>query len=589
MPPPRLRTLLRLLTLLLLGALVGGWPAHAQVPAMAVLHLSEARPTVDLWPALRVRVDPGGALDWRSALAHLPDFSAPTGHTNNFGHQREPVWLSLPLQADDGDGQWVFDLDYPPFNEVTLYLVSDGRLVTQVQLGSRLAREDRPMHARTHAATLDLEPGRGYQLLVRLRTDSAMLLPLTLSKPDAYWARESLRLVEQGLVFGVTLALLAYCVVHGLGMRDPLFGLYGALLLGSAAFFVDFFGLGQLFLWSERTGMTAMVSPLSVMLAMAAGGAFVMRALDTRRFSPRLHRGLLALSGTSGVLLLAGVLGGLDYRSAQWLATLIGPFVPLLAIPAAWRRARSGERKGLFMLLGWTIYVAGATSMACLLRGWLPANVWTLHLYQWASPFEMLAWLRVLGLHMEEVRVEAQRDAAAVRDLSAMARTDALTGLPNRRGLELALEEALGRATPQSLLGIFMIDLDGFKAANDQHGHAVGDRILVEVGRRMVGELRRNDVVARLGGDEFVVLTEGLHGEDEAVLVGRKLLDAFAQPLLVAETPCRIGLTIGFAMAPTDGRVPADLLRMADAAMYAGKRAGRHRMHRGTAMALSEA
>ena len=95
--------------------------------------------------------------------------------------------------------------------------------------------------------------------------------------------------------------------------------------------------------------------------------------------------------------------------------------------------------------------------------------------------------------------------------------------------------------------------------------------------------MRRSDVVARLGGDEFVVLAEGLQGEAEAQVIGRKLLDAFAQPVPVDGQACRIGLTIGFALAPQDSALAAELMRMADAAMYEGKRQGRHRVKRGGA------
>ena len=140
---------------------------------------------------------------------------------------------------------------------------------------------------------------------------------------------------------------------------------------------------------------------------------------------------------------------------------------------------------GLYMVLGWGSYVAGAISMVCLLRGLVPANFWTLHLLQWASLLEMLAWLRVLGLHIDAVRQDAERNAAAVRDLSTIAHTDALTGLPNRRGLDLALQAALGRSTTQRQLAVFLIDLDGFKAVNDSLGHAAGDQLLVQVGQRL--------------------------------------------------------------------------------------------------------
>ena len=164
-----------------------------------------------------------------------------------------------------------------------------------------------------------------------------------------------------------------------------------------------------------------------------------------------------------------------------------------------------------------------------------------------------------------------------------LAHTDALTGLPNRRGLSLALAHALPHSRPDSALVVYLLDLDGFKPINDCHGHDVGDALLVQVGQRLRRQVRRDDVVARLGGDEFVIMTAGISGEAESLALGRKLLDAFLQPFEADGQLCRVGLTIGLALAPHDGRSAGDLLKRADAAMYAGKQAGRHCIHRGGA------
>jgi diguanylate cyclase (GGDEF)-like protein len=167
--------------------------------------------------------------------------------------------------------------------------------------------------------------------------------------------------------------------------------------------------------------------------------------------------------------------------------------------------------------------------------------------------------------------------------LLALAHTDALTGLPNRRGLQLAMQGALAAARPDSVLAVFMLDLDGFKPINDRLGHDAGDELLVQVGQRLRQQLRNSDLVARLGGDEFVIMVGGLSGEADAQRLGHKLLAAFGAPFAVAGQSCRVGITIGFALAPHDGRDAGDLLKRADAAMYAGKQAGRHCVRRGGA------
>ena len=107
----------------------------------------------------------------------------------------------------------------------------------------------------------------------------------------------------------------------------------------------------------------------------------------------------------------------------------------------------------------------------------------------------------------------------------------------------------------------------------------------MQVGQRLRSQLRQGDLVARLGGDEFVIMAPAIPGEAEALVLGRKLLDAFDQPFGVAGQACRVGLTIGFARAPHDGTRADDLIKRADAAMYAGKQAGRHTVRRAGAPA----
>lgn len=164
--------------------------------------------------------------------------------------------------------------------------------------------------------------------------------------------------------------------------------------------------------------------------------------------------------------------------------------------------------------------------------------------------------------------------------MHSLAQSDPLTGLPNRRGLEAVLARSLAQAGPQRVAAVYLLDLDGFKQVNDRLGHDAGDALLVAVARRLRTCVRASDTVARLGGDEFVVVAEGLAGEDDAAALGRKLLEATDAPFDVAGAACHVGLTIGYALAPVDGGDGAVLLKAADAAMYAGKQAGRRQVRR---------
>ncbi|MDJ0740888.1 MAG: EAL domain-containing protein [Gammaproteobacteria bacterium] len=160
----------------------------------------------------------------------------------------------------------------------------------------------------------------------------------------------------------------------------------------------------------------------------------------------------------------------------------------------------------------------------------------------------------------------------AERELEHLAHHDALTGLPNRALLRRRLGEAIDNAAGSELLvGLLFMDLDRFKQINDSYGHAAGDRMLVEIGRRLHTVFRQDDLVARLGGDEFAVLLENIHARDEMVALADKALDAIERPYAFDGHLFYSGASIGIAVAPDDGTDPDRLIQLADAAMYACK------------------
>jgi diguanylate cyclase (GGDEF)-like protein len=166
------------------------------------------------------------------------------------------------------------------------------------------------------------------------------------------------------------------------------------------------------------------------------------------------------------------------------------------------------------------------------------------------------------------------RDVTALRDsqrqLEHHAGHDELTGLPNRRLLWEHLDLALARLDRGGReLVVLMCDLDGFKAVNDTHGHAVGDELLRQVGPRLRSAVRPQDLLARYGGDEFVILCEDMRDGDAAALT-RRVRDAFTDTFQVGGRTVRIGISIGAAVTST--RVAGDqLLLEADRALYADK------------------
>lgn len=157
-----------------------------------------------------------------------------------------------------------------------------------------------------------------------------------------------------------------------------------------------------------------------------------------------------------------------------------------------------------------------------------------------------------------------------------MATHDDLTQLANRALLQERLEQAvLQHARHQEKLSLLFIDLDGFKAVNDNHGHHVGDELLTRVAAMLKHCVRKSDTVARFGGDEFVVLLTGLLDRDDAALVAEKILMQLAQPVQLSVCQAKVGASIGIGMYPDDGTDPQSLLKVADGLMYQAKQQGK--------------
>lgn len=581
LPPPvawvaacRRGLLAGLLTWLLTAA--GGAAA-----AQPWLVLSPDRQEIDAWPRMTMLADPGGRLDVDEVLVRRAEFVPMAGRRANLGLREGAVWLRLQLAVPlHDDGRWLLDLDYPPLDRIDAYVVSDGLVVRHTRMGDALPFVQRPLQTRPHAMLLILERGLEHEILLRVQTTSTMLLPLRLMKPAAFYAEEARLQMLQGLAAGISVCLVTFALVRAVGRREPVYLHYALSTVGSGLFLFSFAGLGAQHLWSNSAWFADLAPLLSVLVGLAGGLWLVDGLFGARVLSPRLARATRLAGGAAALAALLLVAGVLDYRQAQLVASLLGPLPMLVALPMAWRRWHAGDHAASYVILGWGASAVGATVLALLLHGWLDLDVWTHNAYQLGALLQALAWLRVLDLRDVEQRERAEHADRERQRLQALAHSDALTGLPNRRGLEQALDAALAGVDETRPLAVFLADLDGFKAVNDAHGHEAGDALLALVAQRLRAALRQGDLVARLGGDEFVVLAEGLGDGEAARAFGERLVQAFAAPFELGALRCTIGLTVGVALAPQEGRDAVVLLRRADAAMYAGKQAGKGTVRR---------
>lgn len=184
-------------------------------------------------------------------------------------------------------------------------------------------------------------------------------------------------------------------------------------------------------------------------------------------------------------------------------------------------------------------------------------------------------------LEMEALQTAASIFSAAISRqktdarLKHLATHDYLTNLPNRLLFEDHLRGAMIRSQrSKKWVGLFVIDLDHFKKVNDTYGHPHGDKVLIEVAKRLNNSIRASDTVARIGGDEFVIIGEELGTLNDVKRVGEKILNAFKDQIVCDNINVQIYPSIGISIYPLDSSEQEELMRFADIGLYKAKKQG---------------
>lgn len=171
--------------------------------------------------------------------------------------------------------------------------------------------------------------------------------------------------------------------------------------------------------------------------------------------------------------------------------------------------------------------------------------------------------------------ISAQK--AEMDRLTNIANYDQLTGLCNRNLYHQNLEHAISLAKrQQNMLAVMFLDLDGFKAVNDNFGHDAGDELLRKIAAILLQNVRESDTVARFGGDEFCILLEGISDPIHTVMLSKKILRAFSEPVRVGDNNLKVTTSMGIALYPGDGEGIETLIKNADTAMYLAKSSGKN-------------
>ena len=385
-------------------------------------------------------------------------------------------------------------------------------------------------------------------------------------------------LVVASIALGIALGSLA---LYFAAKRDDWVNApIATILFALAILFTHFTGMGAVLVMADptRINSASSLSPVSLSLVIAGAAAIVLGACLIAALSDRQSEGKLREQKILLDTALENMSQGLCMFAADGRIVLFNErYAKMMGLSAAWLKGRS--LLDLFKLRKESVELAGdpegffSRVIAKAREGrsttWIRKTTAGRVLRVGDQPMSGGGWVATFEDITEWQQAQAQ--------ISHMAHHDALTGLANRTQLVEKLEKALAILPLRGgSVAVHFIDLDRFKNVNDTLGHDGGDFLLKTVAERLRSVTRVDDLVTRLGGDEFVVVQTRVKDKDQAEDFARRLTLAVTAPMKLKEQSIIATLSVGVALAPTDGTNPERLLKSADLALYKAKADGRN-------------
>ncbi len=540
------------------------------------------------------------------------------GDSPNLGYSNDSYWFRVQLQALAQEDDLLLELPFPTLDKVDLFIVrhNTSTVLQRYHSGDKIPFSERPFAHRNLVFPLTLPPNTKVDLYLHITSAGSLTVGSYLWSEDDYYWNSRKAYSGYSIYFGALLALFFYHLLLYHSLRDKTYLHYLALLSSMALAQAAWFGIGYEYLWPTLPAWANVAPPAGFCAAGLFGALFSREFLKLKMHSKWLDNLVLICAILFGLVIATIPL--VPYPLTAIATSLFGIIFSLTVIASGIVCLRRGNISARYFLLAWAVLLVGIVALAMRNLGWLPTNTFTNNAMLVGSAIEMLLLSLALAERIHVIRrakEEAENAAIAAhhsmldvlekteqeletrvrertsdlealnqrlqsreRQLETLAHHDPLTGLRNRLGFENHMKEALIRAgLRQQDLGLMMLDLDGFKTINDQYGHDVGDALLKVVGRRLLKGVRSTDTVARLGGDEFVILLENIHSTEELQKIAEGIVHSFDETVALGQVKLSIGISIGIAKYPRNGRDQPSLIKSADQAMYHAKVEGRGR------------
>lgn len=602
MPEKILRIIWVAATCLLLHA---AWAATAS----AAMPLRPAMAGVAAAPWVESLSDPSGKLgvDQVRQPPVADRFRPLPGGRTHMGLGAGAWWLRLEVKnLTSREGVWLLQPTHPQFDRAEMFVFPVGGKPSSLLLGDHAPFAERPLPDQTNVFPLTLGSGRSAWVYIRLAYDGPGIgdLRLLVWSPKQFGEHATSRLGLLSLMLGGFVMIALFNTFVAFSTRAPEYFWYVAYVISITLTGLAYQGLGYRFLWHDWQWFTDTAPVVFPGLALLLSTQFTRSFLKLKRTMPRIDKLLLGFIIFALVVLSLFFIG---FRKMGMVLsfgnTLVGVFFPLLGLKL-WL---GGRREARFYTIAWTAWMASTALVLMRYLGVVRLMALTDTLPLALMLLEALLLSLALGDRinvLREQKEEAERNylealensklelERQVRDRTAeisrmhhqavrAARTDMLTGLPNRRAFYDDAAKELERAgryeRPVSLI---LLDIDHFKAVNDTYGHSAGDEVLRRLADLLSRDKRGADVVGRLGGEEFALLLPETALEEAFQLAERIRQDV--ADLAVSHNGKAIGISASLGVTKQrPGETIEAILDRADKTLYTAKETGRNRVKAG--------
>lgn len=537
----------------------------------------------------------------------------------SFGFTPVVYWLRITLHNTSHHTQpLLLALENPSLDHIEFYQISQQQLLAQYVTGDSYPFNQRPRQHRHFLFPITLSTNEQTDIYLRIRSTSAMQLPIKLYEPAWHLADDQMHLLIQGAFYGLLLAALLYNAIMYAASHHRIYLTYILYMLGFSLAHLALSGFGYQYLWSPwpRTNQCAL--PFWVGFTAIFASFLANQLFNFKEHFPLWHKGFLRLSVCGFALLIVSLFVPNLLALQMTVGLTLSICISLVAISGIlWRKYH--QKDAFLFNMAWVLLLIGIALFALnrfalisngpiiesavqlgaglqivLLSYLLAQRITQDYKHRYEAEYDARAKnlknFQLERQHAQALELAVQEKTSALHDallqvsklnldLARISITDALTGLHNRRHFDSLLATELKRAArDKHPISLILLDADHFKRVNDTYGHAVGDECLQKLAHIIMSALRKpTDYAFRYGGEELAILLTNTDIEGALIVAEKVRTTIEGTPLHIGTQTLNVTASLGVkSLYPSQHTEGAELFEPADQALYNAKSQGRN-------------